>query len=89
MVTKDEEWLKNEAYPVMIGIVDFWVSRVTKISDSIEKVVGADEYAENVTDNAFTNCAAIKCLEFAVKASKIVGEKMSKLLKIGKKTPKT
>lgn len=88
LVTKDDDWLKKDGYPVMKGIADFWASRVTKITDdnnqyyySIEHVVGADEYAENVTDNAFTNGAAIKCLEFAVKAAKIVGDEKSDISK--------
>lgn len=87
LVTKDEEWLKKDGYPVMKGIADFWASRVTKVQDShsyyysVEHVVGADEYAENVTDNAFTNGAAIKCLEFAVEAAKIVDDKRSDISK--------
>ncbi|KAK8844288.1 hypothetical protein M9Y10_024499 [Tritrichomonas musculus] len=76
LVTKDQIWLKNEGYPAMKGVADFWTSRVVKVDNyySIERVVGADEYAENITDNAFTNGAAIKCLEFAAKAAEIVGE---------------
>jgi trehalose/maltose hydrolase-like predicted phosphorylase len=44
---------------------DFWV-RVVKNKDdsySILNVVGADEYAQHVDDNAFTNASAIESLK--------------------------
>lgn len=76
LVSKDKVWLAK-AYPVLKGIAEFWISRVTKNDDgsySIEKVVGADEYAINIDDNAFTNGVAIKALQFATLAAKEVGE---------------
>jgi trehalose/maltose hydrolase-like predicted phosphorylase len=54
-------------------IADYWVSRSTKNTDgsySINNVVGANEFAPNVNNNAFTNGAAITALKFAVLASK-------------------
>ncbi|MFZ9045048.1 MAG: glycosyl hydrolase family 95 catalytic domain-containing protein, partial [Cyclobacteriaceae bacterium] len=57
-VTKDKEWLGEKGYPVMKEVADFWVSRSEPNEDgtlSIINVVGADEYAEGVDDNAFTN----------------------------------
>lgn len=74
-VTKDEKWLKQNGYPMLKEIADFWVSRSTKNEDasySIKNVVGANEFAPNVTDNAFTNAAAITALNYAIEASKIV-----------------
>jgi len=71
-VTKNEEWLKEKGYSVIKEIADFWVSRVTlneNGSYSINNVVGANEFAPNVNDNAFTNGAAITALHYAVKAS--------------------
>lgn len=42
-------------------------------SYSIKNIIGADEYAENVTDNAFTN-ASVKCaLYYTLQAARIVG----------------
>ena len=76
-VSKNKKWLKEKGYPVMKEIADFWVSRVAKNEDgsySINNVVGANEFAPNVNDNAFTNGAAITALEFTIKASKIIGE---------------
>ncbi len=41
----------------------------------IKNVVAADEWAENVDNNAFTNAAAIANLQAAIKAAEILGEK--------------
>jgi trehalose/maltose hydrolase-like predicted phosphorylase len=75
-VTKDILWLKEKGYPVLKEVADFWVSRVTKNSDgsySINNVVGANEFAPNVNDNAFTNGAAITALEYAALAARELG----------------
>lgn len=75
-VTGNLEWLKTKGYPVMKEVADFWVSRVTQNADgsySINNVVGANEFAPNVNDNAFTNGAAITALEYATLAAKEVG----------------
>ena len=75
-VTQDKNWLR-ENYKVLKETSDFWLSRVTKNRDgsySIKNVVGADEYAQHVDDNAFTNGAAIEALKNTIKAAKILGE---------------
>jgi trehalose/maltose hydrolase-like predicted phosphorylase len=75
-VTKDVDWLKKDGWKLLNGVAEFWVSRVKENADasySIEGVVGADEYAENVRDNAFTNAAAKVALENAVKAAEVCG----------------
>ena len=75
-VTKDKKWLEEKGYAVIKEIADFWVSRVTENTDgsySINNVVGANEFAPNVNDNAFTNGAAITALKYAVKASEALG----------------
>lgn len=72
-VTKDKLWLKEKGYPLLKEVADYWVSRSTKNSDgsySIKNVVGADEFAANIDDNAFTNGSAIKALEYAVLGAK-------------------
>lgn len=74
-VTRDKEWLREEGYPVIRRVADFWVSRVSHNEDdtySIKNVVGADEYAPNVDDNAFTNGAAKVALINAVKAAQVL-----------------
>ncbi len=76
-VTRDHNWLQTKGWPLIKAVAEFWTSRVEKNDDgsySIPGVVGADEYAEGITDNAFTNGAAITALRCAVKASKAVGE---------------
>lgn len=75
-VTKDKQWLQEKGFPVIKEIADFWVSRVTANEDgsySINNVVGANEFAPNVNDNAFTNGAAITALNYAVRASEALG----------------
>ncbi len=77
-VTKNLEWLREKGYPLMKEVADYWVSRATKNEDgsySIKNVVGANEFAPNVDDNAFTNGSAITALEFAVLAANKVGER--------------
>jgi len=72
-VTGDINWLANKGYPVMKEVADFWVSRVSKNDDgsySINNVVGANEFAPNVNDNAFTNGATITALEYTLLAAK-------------------
>lgn len=75
-LTQDKVWLKSE-YKVLKETADFWVSRVTKNSDgsySILNVVGADEYAQHVDDNAFTNASAIEALRNTIKAATLLNE---------------
>lgn len=75
-VTRDIDWLRSEGYEVIRNVADFWKSRATENSDgsySIKNVVGANEYAANIDDNAFTNGAAKRALEYAVKAAKEIG----------------
>jgi trehalose/maltose hydrolase-like predicted phosphorylase len=47
-------------------------------SYSILNVVGADEYAQHVDDNAFTN-ASVESLRNTVKAAKILNEPINPL----------
>lgn len=73
--TKDTTWLREKGFPMLKNIADFWVSRSVINGDgsfSINNVVGADEFAPNVDDNAFTNGAAKTVLQNATKAAKIL-----------------
>jgi len=72
-VTKNKHWLIEKGYPMLKEIADYWVSRSTKNKDgsySIKNVVGANEFAQNIDDNAFTNGSAITALQFAILAAK-------------------
>ncbi len=76
-VTQNLEWLKERGYPLMKEVADYWVSRTTQNDDgsySILNVVGANEFAPNVDDNAFTNGSAITALQFATLAAQEIGE---------------
>jgi trehalose/maltose hydrolase-like predicted phosphorylase len=75
-MTQDKSWLKNE-FKVLKETADFWVSRVVKNQNgsySILNVVGADEYAQHVDDNAFTNASAIEALKNTIKSATILNE---------------
>jgi len=76
-VTQDTAWLRQKGYPMIRECADFWTSRVTRNGPGhydINNVVAADEWAENVDDNAFTNAAARANLRDAVMAARILGE---------------
>ncbi len=74
-MTGDREWLRSEGWPVLREVAEFWMSRVEWNPDgscSIRGVVGADEFAHHVTDNAFTNASAIVALRAAVSAVQLL-----------------
>jgi len=75
-VTQDKEWLKEKGWPVMKETADFWASRVERNGPGkydIKNVVAADEWAENVDNNAWTNAAAKAVLQNATEAAKLLG----------------
>lgn len=76
-VTGDKTWLRDRGWPVLKEVAAFWASRAEKGDDGkyhIINVVAADEWAENVDDNAFTNAVAIQALRYATAAAAILGE---------------
>lgn len=75
-VTQDKNWLKEKGYPILSATADFWASRVERNGPGrydINNVVAADEWAENVDNDAFTNAAAKANLQFATEAAKVLG----------------
>ncbi len=77
-VTQDKAWLRDKGYPILKATADFWASRVERNGPGkydIKNVVAADEWAENVDNNAFTNGAAKVNLQYASMAAVILGEK--------------
>jgi trehalose/maltose hydrolase-like predicted phosphorylase len=75
-VTQDKNWLREKGWPILKSTADFWASRVERNGSNhydIKNVVAADEWAENVDNNAFTNAAAKANLKFATEAAKILG----------------
>jgi trehalose/maltose hydrolase-like predicted phosphorylase len=75
-VTQDKVWLREKGWPVLSATADFWASRVERNGPGkyeIKNVVAADEWAENVDNNAFTNAAAKANLQFATEAARLLG----------------
>jgi protein-glucosylgalactosylhydroxylysine glucosidase len=75
-ITKDKQWLKEKGFPILSATADFWTSRVERNGPGkyeIRNVVAADEWAENVDNNAFTNASAKANLRFADAAASILG----------------
>ena len=74
-VTKDKEWLQEKGWPVLKNVADFWFSRATLNQDgsySINNVVGANEWAHVVNNNAFTNGSIKKVMEYAINAAQLL-----------------
>jgi trehalose/maltose hydrolase-like predicted phosphorylase len=77
-VSQDKEWLKENGWPILSATADFWASRVERNGNGkydIKNVVGADEWAENVDNDSFTNGVAILNLQNATEAAKLLGIK--------------
>lgn len=75
-VTQDKQWLRDKGFPILSATADFWASRVERNGPGhydINNVVAADEWAENVDNNAFTNAAAKANLRYATQAATILG----------------
>ena len=72
-VTKDKQWLRERGYPILKEVADFWSSRVERKGPGkyeINNVIGANEWEENIDNNAFTNGMAITVLRYATQAAK-------------------
>jgi trehalose/maltose hydrolase-like predicted phosphorylase len=75
-VTKDKTWLRERGYPVLREVADFWSSRVERRGPGryeINNVIGANEWQENIDNNAFTNGMAITALRCASAAALELG----------------
>ncbi|MBV6645913.1 MAG: glycoside hydrolase family 65 protein [Cyclobacteriaceae bacterium] len=74
-VTQDTSWLKNKGWPLLKETATFWKSRVTKNKNGdyeIRNVVGADEWAENIDNDAWTNAATKANLRYATSAAYVI-----------------
>jgi len=77
-VTQDKDWLREKGWPILSATANFWASRVERNGPGhydIKDVVAADEWAENVDNNAYTNASASANLRVATAAAKILGLK--------------
>ena len=76
-VTGDRDFLETRAWPVLEAAADFWASRVEREGPgkyNINNVIGANEWEENVDNNAFTNGMAITTLRYATEAARILNK---------------
>lgn len=76
-LTHDMQWLRAVGWPIVAGVADFWVSRVTVDATDgsvhIRDVQGPDENHEHVDDSVYTNAGARLALEFATEAAGLLG----------------
>lgn len=75
-VTGDDTWLRYKGWPVLKEAADFWASRVERNGPGkydINNVIGANEWLENIDNNAFTNGMAITALRYATQAAVKLG----------------
>jgi len=70
MVTGDEDFMEKCGYELLLDCARFWPSRVTynaeKDQYDILNVIGANEYKENVDNNAYTNYMVHQNIRLAV-----------------------
>jgi len=75
-VTQDKVWLRERGWLILSQTADFWTSRVQRNGPGhydIMNVVAADEWAENIDNNAYTNASAIANLHAAGEAARLLG----------------
>lgn len=76
LVTKDKVWLRDRGWPILKEVADFWASRVDRNGPGhydIINVIGANEWQENIDNNAFTNGMAKTVLGYATDAARELG----------------
>jgi trehalose/maltose hydrolase-like predicted phosphorylase len=80
--TGDIDWLKQQGYPLIKDIAEFWVSRVQKNADGkyeILQVVDMDERTiqlGSVNNSLYTNVCAKLSIDFAIHASQLLGQQI-------------
>ncbi len=75
-VTTDKTWLAQQGFPLLREVAEFWCSRVERNQPDqydINNVIGANEWEENIDNNAFTNGMAKTVLQYAVQAAHELG----------------
>ena len=75
-VTQDKAWLAERGWPVLKEVATFWADRVERKGPGqyeINNVIGANEFEENIDNNAFTNGIVKLVLEYASQAAEQLG----------------
>ena len=79
LATHDRAWLKQNGWPVIRNVADFWASRATWNAQQrryeILHVTSVAESYNDVPNDTFTNVSAQKALDLAAKAAALVGER--------------
>ncbi|MEO1261694.1 MAG: glycoside hydrolase family 65 protein [Bacteroidota bacterium] len=74
-VTQDINWLRTKGFVVLKEVADFWCSRVERNGPGqydINNVIGANEFEENIDNNAFTNGIVKTVLKYTTQAAEIL-----------------
>ncbi len=78
LATENKTWLADYGFPVIEKTADFWVSRSTYDSTTrkynINHVVSVDEGLIGVNNDAYTNLVAIRNLQIATQAARLLGK---------------
>ena len=75
-VTQDIQWLQEKGFVVLREVAEFWCSRVERNGVGqydINNIIGANEFEENIDNNAFTNGIVKLVLEYASRAAEVLG----------------
>jgi trehalose/maltose hydrolase-like predicted phosphorylase len=75
-LTQDKRWLEERGWPVIEAVANFWTTRVERNGPGqydINNVIGANEWEENIDNNAYTNGMAITVLRMADQAARELG----------------
>ena len=73
--TGDDLFFRQQAWPVLEGVADWIVSRVTRTERGYElrHVTGIDEEIDNIHNNAYTNLIAVRVLREAIDSARRLG----------------
>ena len=79
LATGDRDWLARYGYPVIRETANFWVSRATfdttRDRYDIRNVVSVDEGLQGITNDSYTNSIALRNLQIADAASRVLGRR--------------
>ncbi len=79
LATGDLDWLRAHGWPVIREVAKFWASRVTYDAPhrryGILHVASVWESFNDIPNDTYTNAAAARALEIAVRAAALVGER--------------
>jgi trehalose/maltose hydrolase-like predicted phosphorylase len=79
LATHDRQWLREDGWPVIRNIAEFWASRATYNAEKqryeIVHVTSVEEDYNDVPNDTYTNVSAAKALRIATAAAALVGDK--------------